>query len=68
LGPSTPLLPAVFVNRGVTFLSGVQVVEPHRVLRIVSEGGGTRQFGGAVRKVTLRLAGADPSLFKSIAP
>jgi uncharacterized protein (DUF4213/DUF364 family) len=34
LGPSTPLLPAVFVNRGVTILSGVQVVEPARVLRV----------------------------------
>lgn len=57
LGPSTPLEPTIFVNRGVTVLSGVQVVEPARVLRIVSEGGGTRQFGRAVKKVTLRLAG-----------
>ena len=57
LGPSTPLLPRLFVDRGVTLLSGVQVVEPERVLRIVSEGGGTRQFGRAVKKVTLRLAG-----------
>jgi hypothetical protein len=26
-----------------------------RVLRVVSEGGGTRQFGGAVRKLALRI-------------
>ena len=57
LGPSTPLLPTIFVNRGVTLLFGVQVVEPARVLRVVREGGGTHQFGRAVKKVTLRLAG-----------
>ena len=68
LGPSTPLLPALFVERGVTLLSGVQVVERERVLRVVSEGGGTRQFGRAVRKVTLRLAGVDASSSKSSAP
>jgi uncharacterized protein len=56
LGPSTPLLPEAFVDRGVTLLSGVHVVNPERVLQVVSEGGGTRQFGAAVKKVTLRLA------------
>ena len=56
LGPSTPLLPEVFMDRGVTLLSGVQVVNPERVLRVVSEGGGTRQFGAAVKKITLRLS------------
>ena len=55
LGPTTPFAPEVFVNRGVTLLSGVHVVNPERVLRVVSEGGGTRQFGAAVKKVTLRL-------------
>lgn len=54
LGPSTPLLPQVFAGRGVTLLSGVQVVDGERVLRLVSEGGGTRQLGGAVRKLTVR--------------
>jgi uncharacterized protein len=54
LGPSTPLLPQVFADRGVTLLSGVQVVDGERVLRLVGEGGGTRQFGSAVRKLTLR--------------
>lgn len=55
LGPSTPFLPEVFGRYGVTMLSGLQVVDPNRILRIVSEGGGTRQFGGAVRKLNLRL-------------
>jgi hypothetical protein len=54
LGPSTPLLPQVFAGRGVTLLSGVQVVDGERVLRLVSEGGGTRQLGSAVRKLTVR--------------
>jgi uncharacterized protein (DUF4213/DUF364 family) len=55
LGPSTPFLPEVFGRRGVTMLSGLQVVDPAQILRIVSEGGGTRQFGRAVRKLTVRL-------------
>ena len=55
LGPSTPFVPEVFRPRGVTLLSGLQVVDPARILKIVSEGGGTRQFGRAVRKLSLRL-------------
>ncbi len=55
LGPSTPMVPEVFAQRGVTLLSGVQVVDRDRLLRIVSEGGGTRRFGTAVRKLILRL-------------
>jgi uncharacterized protein (DUF4213/DUF364 family) len=54
LGPSTPLLPQVFAGRGVTLLSGVQVVDGERVLRLVSAGGGTRQLGSSVRKLTVR--------------
>jgi uncharacterized protein (DUF4213/DUF364 family) len=54
LGPSTPFLPGVFSRRGVTMLSGLQVVDASQILKIVSEGGGTRQFGSAVRKLSLR--------------
>ena len=56
LGPSTPFIPEVFMRRGVTMLSGVRVIDPGRILQIVSEGGGTRQFGRAVRKLSLRMA------------
>ena len=56
LGPSTPFLPETFSRRGVTILSGIQVVDAPQILRIISEGGGTRQFRGAVRKLTLRTA------------
>ncbi|MBM3744862.1 MAG: hypothetical protein FJW34_03580 [Acidobacteria bacterium] len=55
LGPSTPLAPEVFAGRGVTLLGGVQVTDAERVLRVVSEGGGTRRFGSAVRKLCVRL-------------
>jgi uncharacterized protein (DUF4213/DUF364 family) len=54
-GPSTPLVPEVFRLRGVTLLGGVQVVNPERLFQIVSEGGGTRHFGTAVRKLAVRL-------------
>ncbi len=54
LGPSTPFLPDIFSRHGVTMLSGLQVADPMQVLKIVSEGGGTRQFGRAVRKLSLR--------------
>jgi uncharacterized protein (DUF4213/DUF364 family) len=55
LGPSTPFIPEVFRRRGVTMLSGLKVEDPGRILQIVSEGGGTRQFGRAVRKLSLRI-------------
>lgn len=57
LGPSTPMMPEIFARRGVTLLSGVRVRDAARVLQIVSEGGGTRRFGPAVQKITLRLQG-----------
>ncbi|HTY62820.1 MAG TPA: DUF364 domain-containing protein [Acidobacteriota bacterium] len=61
LGPSTPFLPGVLSKRGVTVLSGVQVVDTPQVLRVVSEAGGTRKFGSAVRKLTLRLSNSARS-------
>jgi uncharacterized protein (DUF4213/DUF364 family) len=60
-GPSTPMLPAFFAARGVTLLSGVKIACADRVLRVVSEGGGTRQFGSAVIKIALPLAPATVS-------
>jgi hypothetical protein len=57
LGPSTPMLPEVFAKRCVTLLSGVHVIDSAGLLRVVSEGGGTREFGPTVRKLALRLDG-----------
>ncbi len=56
LGPSTPLLPEVFVDTPVTWLSGIRIESPAKVLRVVSEGGGTRNFSPYVRKLNLRVS------------
>jgi hypothetical protein len=60
LGPSTPLLPEAFADTPVTWLSGIRIENPAQVLRVVSEGGGTRTFSPYVQKVNLRLLGRDP--------
>ncbi|MGQ9477271.1 MAG: Rossmann-like domain-containing protein [Candidatus Bipolaricaulia bacterium] len=54
VGPTTPLS-EIFAKYGVSFLFGSRVRDPERVLKIVSEGGGTTTFGSAVSKVTVRL-------------
>lgn len=41
MGPSTPLMPAIFRDTPVTHLGGVIVHDPLRMLQIISEGGGT---------------------------
>ncbi|MBN2491943.1 MAG: DUF364 domain-containing protein [Planctomycetes bacterium] len=58
LGASTPLVPEAFDAARVTMLAGIVVEEPEEVLRVVSEGGGMRQFRPHVRKV-LRRTGAE---------
>jgi uncharacterized protein (DUF4213/DUF364 family) len=55
LGPSTLFLPSVFASRGVTILSGIEVTDSRQALRVISEGGGTRQLGKSIRKVSLRV-------------
>jgi len=53
LGPSTPLSPEIMGGYGITRLAGMKIVAPEKVLRIVSEGGGTQRLGGAVKKVVI---------------
>ena len=55
LGPSTPLLPEAFMGTPITWLSGIMVTHPMDVLRVVSEGGGTREFSPFVKKVNVRI-------------
>lgn len=55
LGPSTPLLPEAFEAAGVSWLSGVAVEDADGLLRLVSEGGGTRLFRPFVTKWNLAL-------------
>lgn len=53
LGPSTPMVPDVMGNYGVTVLAGMKIVKPDRVLRIISEGGGTQRLRDAVKKIVV---------------
>jgi uncharacterized protein (DUF4213/DUF364 family) len=55
LGASTPMLPGLFSEVHVTLLAGVIVQEAADVMRVVSEGGGMRQFGSMVRKCSRRI-------------
>jgi uncharacterized protein (DUF4213/DUF364 family) len=55
LGPSTPMVPDLFEKRGVTLLSGIQVTDAPRLLRVISEGGGTSLFWSAVRRLSVRM-------------
>lgn len=55
LGASTPLWAKAFAATNVTMLSGVVVTKPADVLRVVSEGGGMRQFSPYVGKVNVLL-------------
>jgi hypothetical protein len=55
LGPSTPLVPGIFRDYGVTHLSGVIGTDPAAILRVVSEAGGMRFFKGATKKINFIL-------------
>jgi uncharacterized protein (DUF4213/DUF364 family) len=66
LGASTPLIPEVFGAVRVTMLCGVVVTAADEVLRVVSEGGGMRQFSPHVRKVTMKVNILAPDSERSI--
>jgi uncharacterized protein (DUF4213/DUF364 family) len=55
LGPSTPLLAEAFDDTPVSCLSGIRIMESEKVLQVISEGGGFRQFKDFTQKVNLRL-------------
>jgi len=57
IGASTPMLPKAFAATTASLLSGIVVEQPSELMRIVSEGGGMRQFKGLVRKVNLTVGG-----------
>ena len=61
LGASMNLTAEAFSAEHVTMLSGVVVKNPEEVLRVVSEGGGMRQFSPHVRKVTVRAGSSHVS-------
>ncbi len=51
IGPTTPLSPTL-LERGADLLAGV-MVKRKKALEIVSQGGGTREFSGAVEDVVM---------------
>ena len=53
LGASTPMIPELFKDTPVTYISGIIVNRPMDILRIVSEGGGVRAFREHTTKVNL---------------
>lgn len=55
IGPSTPLIPAIFNDTPITHLGGVVVNDPLRMLQIISEGGGTPALRPYLRFVNLIL-------------
>jgi uncharacterized protein (DUF4213/DUF364 family) len=55
VGPSTPLCPEALARYGVTLLAGSVVTDPERILRIVSQGGGTMSMKPAIRQVLVRI-------------
>ena len=44
LGPSSPLYPAPFFERGITAVMGTRIFDPMTMLTIVSEAGGTKKL------------------------
>lgn len=44
LGPSSPLYPAPFFERGITAVMGTRIFDPITMLTIVSEAGGTKKL------------------------
>lgn len=55
LGASTPLIPGVFEDYGVSLLSGVLIKNGAGVSRAVKEGRGMRAFKEFIEKVNLRI-------------
>ena len=55
VGPSTPLLPDAFQGTSVTCLSGMTVSDSAGILRVISEGRGTRFFTPFTIKWNIRL-------------
>jgi hypothetical protein len=53
VGPSTPLMPAIFRSTPVTHLGGAIVADSARVMQIISEGGGTPALRPCLRFVNL---------------
>jgi uncharacterized protein (DUF4213/DUF364 family) len=52
LGPTASIPPQPFFKRGVTAVMGVKVTDPEKMLKVISEAGGTRQLLSTCAKKT----------------
>lgn len=51
VGPTTPLAPSIFSKHKVSILSGVRVTNPGKLIGLIKQGGGTRDFQECTEKV-----------------
>lgn len=57
IGPTTPLLPAPFIQRGATLIGGCRVIRPDELLDVLAEGAsGYHFFGKSVERISLKLS------------
>lgn len=54
LGPSTPLVPEFFKDKGIHMLSGVEIIDVHNILKVVGQAGGMQSFKKYIRKINIR--------------
>lgn len=55
VGPTTPLCPSVFNKYKIDIIAGVLVLQPLKILDIVSQGGGTKSFGDSVKQIYIKM-------------
>jgi uncharacterized protein len=55
MGPTVPLCPEVFINSGITLLAGSAVVDTQKVLKVVSQAGGTLKLKVGIEQLFIRL-------------
>ncbi len=55
MGPSTPMLGEAFAQTPVTHLSGSAILDPRKIMQIISEGGGTPNMRPFLRFIERRI-------------
>jgi len=56
VGPTASIIPDPLFSRGATMIGGIKVVDPNRLLQVISEGGGVPQFKSASKQIVVRAA------------
>ncbi|NVM55550.1 MAG: DUF364 domain-containing protein [Candidatus Helarchaeota archaeon] len=62
VGPSAGFVPEPLFDRGVTIVSGMQVLEPHKVMNIIADDGGTPHFKTYCKKYNIFRKGTGRKL------